>query len=312
MLGDDGELLIHGERELDGAAHQQGERRHQRLELDIDLGAEAAAQQRHPHAHPVLRPAQQARDLAAHEGRHLRGGVDGERAVARLGHRHERLERQVHGLLGVEHMLEDMRRLGEGRVERHIGVAPPGEMFQVRKSPGGLEHVMHDRPRGQRLDLVIDRGKLVIVGGDQLHRLLGHVRVGGQHHGDRLAHMADLLMRQDRLVVEGRAVIGMRDERENVVDGDDAGDAGQRARRGGVDAADAAMRYGAAKDLAIKHAGKTQVVHIFGAPGDLLARLQPRDALADLGCHDECPPIYSPRTPRRRVGKGAERAVPTR
>ncbi len=42
MLGDDGELLVHGERELDGPAHQQGERRHQRLELDIDLGAESA------------------------------------------------------------------------------------------------------------------------------------------------------------------------------------------------------------------------------------------------------------------------------
>ena len=218
-------------------------------------------------------------------------------------------------------MREDVLGLGEGlvgvaadklEIERHIGVAAAGEMFQVRKSPGGLEHVMHDRPRGQRLDLVIDRRKLVVFRRDQLHRLLGHVRIGGKHHRDRLAHMADLLMRQDRLVVEGRAVIGMRDERKNIVDGDDPGDAGQRARRAGVDAADAAMRHGAAKHLAIEHAGQAQVMHIFRTPRDLLARLQARDALADLCCHDQCLPIYSPRMRRRRVGKGAERAVPTR
>ena len=72
VLGDDVELLLHGERDLDRPAHDERQRRHQRLELDVDLGAEAAAQIRHLHAHARLRPAEQARDLDAHERRHLR------------------------------------------------------------------------------------------------------------------------------------------------------------------------------------------------------------------------------------------------
>ncbi len=51
MLGDDVELLLHGERDLDRPAHDQRQRRHQRLELDVDLGAEAAAEIGHLHAH---------------------------------------------------------------------------------------------------------------------------------------------------------------------------------------------------------------------------------------------------------------------
>ena len=76
VLGDVVELLLHGERDLDRAAHEQRQRRCQRLELDVDLGAESAAEERDLHPHAVLRPAEQARDLAAHEGRRLRRGMD--------------------------------------------------------------------------------------------------------------------------------------------------------------------------------------------------------------------------------------------
>ena len=69
VLGERIELLLHGERDLHWAAHQQRERSHQCLELDVELAAEAAAEIRHPHAHFVLRPAEQARDLDAHERR---------------------------------------------------------------------------------------------------------------------------------------------------------------------------------------------------------------------------------------------------
>ena len=46
--------------------------------------------------------------------------------------------------------------------------------------------------------------QLFIVGGDQLHRAFGGVRIGGQHDGDRLADIAHLVERQDRLIVERR------------------------------------------------------------------------------------------------------------
>ena len=135
MLGQGIELLLHGERDLHRPPHQERERRHQGFELDVELGPEAAAQIRHLDPHPVLRPAQQPRDLDAHEGRRLRGGVDGEPAVvdaaARLGDRHERLERQVQHLLGAEGVLEHVIGLREAgldvaapqmEIERHIGV----------------------------------------------------------------------------------------------------------------------------------------------------------------------------------------------
>ena len=44
MLGDHVELLFHRQRDLDRPAHQHRQRRDQRFELDVDLGAEAAAE----------------------------------------------------------------------------------------------------------------------------------------------------------------------------------------------------------------------------------------------------------------------------
>ena len=132
MLGDDVELLLHGERDLHRPAHDQRQRRHQRLELDVDLGAEAAAEERHLHAHARLRPAEQARDLDAHEGRRLRRGVDDERP-ARPARRPRRTARAARAWTCwvlkrvLEHMI-GRRHGGRGVaaaqliVERDVGV----------------------------------------------------------------------------------------------------------------------------------------------------------------------------------------------
>jgi hypothetical protein len=116
-------------------AHQQRQRRHQRLELDVGLAAEPATEQRHLHPHPVLRPAEQPGDLQPHEGRHLAGGVQGDAAVAGLTHGHERLQRHMQGGGAAEAMLEDPIRRPEPRlgvapaqleIERHIGAGAAG------------------------------------------------------------------------------------------------------------------------------------------------------------------------------------------
>jgi hypothetical protein len=67
VLGDHIKLLFHGERDLDRPAHNERQRRDQCFELDIDFGAKAAAEMRHLHPHPIFRPAEQPRDLGAHE-----------------------------------------------------------------------------------------------------------------------------------------------------------------------------------------------------------------------------------------------------
>ncbi len=119
-------------------------------------------------------------------------------------------------------MLEHVRGLREGlvgvaapqvEIERAIGALDALQMLEVGEGAGGLQFLMHEHLVVGRLDLVEHRRQLLVFGGDQLRRLLGHMRVVGQHHGDRLADITHLVERQDRLVVEGRAVIGVGDDR---------------------------------------------------------------------------------------------------
>ena len=142
----------------------------------------------------------------------------------------ERLERQVQHLLGAELVLELVLGGGVGLVEvaaaqpvveREVGVLGALEVLEVGEGAGGLELLMHVDVRRQRLDLVVDRRQLLVFGGDELHRLLGDVRIGGDDGGDRLADEAHLLVREDRLVVERRPVIGTLQHLHHVVDGDD-------------------------------------------------------------------------------------------
>ena len=291
VLGDGEELLLHRERHLHRPPGEEREHRDQRLELDVELRAEAAAEERRAHPDAVLGPAEEARKLDPDEGRALRRGVDRERVLARLGHRHERLERRVHHLLGAERVLEDVVGGGERLpgvaaaqvvVERDVGVLAPLHVLQVGEGAGRLELVVHDRLRGHRLDLVVDRGQLLVLGDDEVRRLLGDVRIGREHDRDRLADVAHLVDREDRLVVERRAVVRLGDDGADVVGGDHAVHAADRLRGADVDALDATVRDGAAEDLAVEHPRQAQVVDVLRAPGDLLPRLEPRDRAADL------------------------------
>ena len=151
--------------------------------------------------------------------------------LARVGDRGERLERDVQHLLGAERVLEHVRALGEGlvdvaaaqpEIERDVGAAPALEVLEIGERAGGLELLVHVHVVLGRLDLVEHRRQLLVLGDDQLRRLLGDVRIGRQHDRDRLAHVVHLVDRQDRLVVERRAVIGVGDHLPHVVGGDDA------------------------------------------------------------------------------------------
>ncbi len=69
MFGDHVKLLFHGQRDLDRTADEHGERGDEGFELDVQFAAEAAAEIGHLHPHAILRPAEQPRDLDAHERR---------------------------------------------------------------------------------------------------------------------------------------------------------------------------------------------------------------------------------------------------
>ncbi len=93
VLRDLVELLLHRQRDLDRPPREQRERGHQRLQLDVELGTIAPTDEWHPDADLVLRPAEQSRDLGAHERRTLRAGVDRDARITRIGDRCKRLER---------------------------------------------------------------------------------------------------------------------------------------------------------------------------------------------------------------------------
>ena len=121
-------------------------------------------------------------------------------------------------LLGAEGVLEHVRGLGEGlvdvaapelEIERDIGALAALEMLEVGEGAGRLELLVHERLVVRGLDLVEDRRQFLVLGDDELRRLLGDVRIGGQHGGDRLADVMHLVDGEDRLVVERRAVIGV-------------------------------------------------------------------------------------------------------
>jgi hypothetical protein len=290
VTGDGVEHLFKGQRDLHRPFRDHRQRGDQRFELDVELGAITAAEERHLDAHAALRPAEQAGDLDAHEGRALRGGVEREALVPEIGDGDERLERKMQHLLGAELMLEHLGGGGEGRVdvadaelivERDVGALGALEMLEVGEGAGGLELLVHHDLVLRRLDFVEHRRQFVILGDDQ-GGLLRHMGIVRQHHRDGLADIMHLVDGEDRLVVEGRAVIGVRDDLAHVLRGDDAVDARHRLGGAGVDQSDPAVGDGRAEDPAEQHARQPQIMGVFRPSRDLLARFQPRQRAADL------------------------------
>jgi hypothetical protein len=218
----------------------------------------------------------------------------------------------VQHLLGAEGVFEDVGGLGEGlvhvaapqpKIERDIGALAALEMLEIGKGAGGLELVMHQRLVLGRLDLVEYGGQFLVFRDDFLRRLLGDVRIAGEHDRDRLADIMHLADGEDRLVVEGRSIVGVGDHFAHVVAGVDGEDAGHLARFAHVDRFDAAVCHRAAKYFSMQHAGHLHHMGVFGAAGHLLARFEPRQRAADLsacfhGRGHQGAPLMAARTAR--------------
>ena len=309
VLGQGVELLFHGERDLHRPLGHQRQHSDQGFQLDVELAAEAAAEERHADAEAVLRPAEQARDLKPHEGRALRRGVNGHALAVGLGDRDVGLERDVQHLLRLEGVLENAVGGLEGlvgiavlemEIERDVGVTHTVQVLEVGEGARRLELVVHDDLGRLGLDLVEDRRQFLVVHFDQARRLLGHVRVARDDGCDRLANIDDLVDGEDRLVVEGGPVIGMRDDLADVGAGDDALDARHLHRLVDVDRLDAAVRDGGTHELGDQHAGQPHRVHVFDAAGDFRTSFEPGQRAADFAAagrghvvHWAVPPISS-------------------
>ena len=202
-----------------------------------------------------------------------------------------RLERQVQHLLGTEGVLEHLRcgrkslvdvPASQAEIERDVGALAALEMIEIGESAGGLELFMNEGHVFGRLDLIKHRRQFLVFGDDFLHRLLGNVWVAGEHDSDRFADKMHLADGKDWLVVEGRAVMGIRDHFTDVVAGVNAEDAGDFARGTHGDRLDAAVRHRTAVNLGVQHAGQLHDVGVFGAAGNLFTRLDARQRTTDL------------------------------
>ena len=193
--------------------------------------------------------------------------------------------------LGAEGVLEHLRSGREGlvhiaapqaEIERDIGALAAFEMLEIGESAGRFEFVVHQRLVLGRFNLIKYRRQFLIVGDDLLRRLLGDMRIGRKHHGNRFADKMHLADGEDRLVVEGRAVIRLGDHFADVVAGVNGEHAGDLARGAHVDRPDAAVRHRAAENPGMQHAGQLHDVGVFGAAGNLLTRLDARQRAPDL------------------------------
>ena len=185
-----------------------------------------------------------------------------------------------------------MRGGGERRLDVAIADVVFGEQIVV-------EMAMRDRrARRDRIAAVGNRGERAVVDFDQLRRVLGGVAALGDHHGDRLPDMANLVLRQD-LPIQDMAVRGARQRGDQPPGGEMRRDLGMaqhrfhprhRRRRRHVDACDFGMGEGAADEARVQHPRQIDIVH--EPPGAAQQRriLKPLDRLADQGAAQLCRP----------------------
>ena len=279
------ELLVHRQRNPNRLAKEQRAHGDHRFELDVQLGAQPAAEVRRSDADAVLGPAEQTADLAAHERRTLGSGVDRQATGSlRLRQRDDRLERRVHHLSGAKGVLEHVVGTGKRlfhvaaahvRVERDVRAASSRQVLQIRERPGRLEHVVNNgRPGTGCCYLVEHRLERLVFDGDQVSRLFGCVRIVGDGDRHRLADVPDFAECQDRLIVKGGSVIRMRNELQDVFGCDHRVHAFDFQRSRCIDADDAPVRYGAAVNPPVQHPGEAQVVDVFDRPVDLGQRFR--------------------------------------
>ena len=175
---------------------------------------------------------------------------------------------------------------GKGRIHGSLVPERPGEADVVGCDvvDGGLRG-----GRGRRVD---DRGQYVVVDVDECSGRLGLPERLGDDERNLVAHVTHAALGDDRVLgLLHRGAVGRDDEppagqaadRRHILAGEDAEHSRRRARRIGVDAADAGVRVGAAHKEGVALARQCDVVGVLAAPGQESVVLAPLDRAADVG-----------------------------
>ena len=264
---------------------------HVLLAVDVDLGAEAAADLGGDGPHLVLAQAGHGRDHRPQDVRILGRRPDRHRPLAGFEVRDDaaRLHRIRHQAL-VHHALRD-HDLGrsKGLVDRGvvhraaIGADAGAARHQRHREVVGEVGVDHDRLAGHRLLEIDDRGERIDIDDDGIGGVTRGVAVAGDHDRHRFPGVADHVgghgpmrrrgeWRADRHWPEHLGDLGAGEHRLDAV---------HRQGGGDVDRADAAVRDVAALERQVLHADDLDVVDVGAAPLDEARIFAALDALAD-------------------------------
>ena len=257
------------------------------LGVDVQLGAEPAADGRGDHPHLLFRHAIGDGDHHLEDVGDLRGRV--EREVAAVRRRDGDDAAGLHGrrdepLVPVA-LVHDVGRVGKGALDRlGVGRQRPGE------AAVGAEALVDHHPVAGRILDVDHRVERVVVDHHGVDGVGGLVPAVGHHHGDDVAHVARLVERHGP-VVGGLHVVGDRPGARHRVGPcapvaqvgarEDVPHARHGGRRAGVDAGDAGVGERAADHPHPQGAGDHQVVDEARLAGDQPAVLLAEHPVAD-------------------------------
>ena len=290
------EILLAAQRHLDRPAGGAGERGGGGLHGLLHLAAEGAAHLRGDAAQLGHRKPERIGDEGLDVEHRLVGRPDGDLAVGiDLGQRRARLHIGVALRLGLVAPLDDRRAALPGR--SHVALDDLDDRHRVAVAVG-LEDldvvrealVKRGRVRVGRRVGVEHRRQFLVGDVDQPGGLLGGFQIRRRDRGHRLAHIAHLADRERGLVLDEGADLVVAD----ILARDNRRDAVERERGGDVVARDPRMGVGARHDHADQHVGARHVVGVDRLAGDLVARLEPRDALPDrahIVVHDAPPAL---------------------
>ena len=274
------ELLAAGEDELDRPACGTSQGRDMALEVEVALGAEAAAEQRDDDAHVRLGDLKRVRDTATGRVRHLSGRPDRHLVAVPLGDDRPRLDGSALRAVGdVTALHDDVRRrhrsvgiaLDDGRVADPVAVATHRVVALVR-----LPVVVNERDTlGSRRCEIGNRRKGLVVDLDQSCRFLGQLGRQGRDSRDDVAFPDDLVLREQPPVLHHAAVLDVG----YVLVRQHGQHARKRPRLGGVDARDAGVRVIRVPELRVQLSGEVQIGRIAAEAGDLLLAVGPDERL---------------------------------
>ena len=262
------------------------------LGIDIDLRAEAPADIRRDHPELVLwRDADEGGKHQTRDMRVLARRIERQLIIADIvvANRRPRLHGIGHQAIVDDVELGDVARPGEGGIRRGLVADVPVEDGIAGRLLMHLRRALGLRPAGLRIG-----GEHLVVDHDRLGRVLGLRQGLGDHHGDMVADIANLALRQHRMGTGAhrRAVLRMdhpaADEPSHLVGrdilaGEDGDHAGHGPGLGGIDALQGRVGMWRAQEIGIGLAGAVDVVGVLALADQKAVVLFAAHGRADAG-----------------------------